>query len=120
MISPHGEGLATRSKEEDMKVPSFPVLVYRLAQQHHDGALLVMAMASGVPQSTLWRWVRGLPTHYSPELVRRVCDTYDLAFTEVWEVIARDTAQKVQGKKVPLPDLSSVTAGPVPKRAHRR
>src|SRR5688572_26856735 len=103
-----------------MTPASFPVLIFTLAQEHHEGALLRMSMEAGVPQSTLWRWMRGLPKQYDPVLVRQLAEHYNLKFTAVWELIRRDEDARMAGKKIVLPDLSQIRRGPVPMRERRR
>lgn len=97
-----------------MQAKSFPCLVWRLAQTHHEGALLIMSQSVKIPQSTLWRWVRGLPRAYNPVLVRRLAEAHDLAFEELWDRIQADERIRNAGKEVPTPDLGDIPRGPVP------
>jgi len=96
---------------------SFPLLIWRLVQEHHDGNMLAMHHATRIPQSSLWRWLHGLAQTPRRELLLRLCEHYGLRFPEVWALISRDVNRVVAGRPVPLPDMSDRKPGPKPKLA---
>lgn len=104
---------------------SFPMLVHAIAQEYHAGSLLVMQEYTKrgprqLGQSTLWRWVRGLPRMYNYRLVQHLCDCYRLRFEDVWAVIQRDDRRLLNGEAVPLPDVSDIKRGPLSLEARAR
>lgn len=95
---------------------SFPLLVSRVIESKHGGNLLAASRACGVPQTSLWRWSRGMAQVPRIDLLQRFCEHYGFRFESVWELVSRDVVRTAAGKRVPLPDLSDARPGPKPRR----
>ncbi|HAM54141.1 MAG TPA: hypothetical protein DCQ64_01475 [Candidatus Rokubacteria bacterium] len=96
-----------------MQARSFPYLLYELMRQHHQERVLRMVFHSGVPYTTLWRWIHGVPRAYTDTNLRRLCRAYSLKEMDVRELIHRDNILRWEDKPVPVPDLSHIVRGPV-------
>src|SRR3990167_1952594 len=100
-----------------MDAKSFPMLVMKLAEIHHDGNLLEMSQKTRIPQSSLWRWTHGLAQVPRLDLLEKLCRRYHLRLPAVWNLVSRDVTRVVTGRDVPLPDMSDRKPGPKPKLA---
>jgi hypothetical protein len=99
-----------------MRDASFPHMIWRIANKYHRGVMQHMALHSGLDNATLRKWVLGLTRQPDTPLLERLCETYHLDFSEVYELVRRDMRRHQFGERVPVPDLSHVKPGPQARR----